>query len=186
MRKNDAMTATVPSEKPADDPATEQAGRPDAHDPATGVTTEQFWQYIAELDGRAEPEVFAALIEKLAQLRSAAICSFADQLATVLFALDSRDRMAQPIRDTADGPDSPAFPLSKEVFLYARCAVVLAGRDTWQRVVDDPSAMAGTWDLGAEELLYVAPAAFAQRTGSDWTHRTALDHTTGSNAAGWA
>lgn len=186
MRKNDAMTATVPSEKPADNSADLPGDELSATEPATRLTPEQFWQYVADLGGRAEPEGFAALIETLAQLRSAAICSFADHLATALYALDSRDRMAQPIRDTADGPDSPAFPLSKEVFLYARLAVVVAGRETWQRVVDDPAAMAGTWDLGAEELLYVAPAAFAQRTGSDWTHRTELDHTTGSNADGWA
>lgn len=182
MRKNDVMTATFPSEKPADPSAAELG----ANDPATQLTPEQFWQHVEALGGRAEPEGFATLIETLAQLRSAAICSFADHLAAALYAVDSRDRMAQPIRDTADGPDSPAFPLSKEVFLYARCAVVLAGRDTWQQVAADPAAMAGTWDLGAEELLYVAPAAFAQRTGSDWTHQTALDHTTGSNTDGWA
>lgn len=171
------MTATVPPEKSTGDSG---AG------PAPLLTAHQFWQYIARLGGTADPEGFASLIESLVQLRKTAICSFADHLASALYAIDSRSRMSQPIRDTADGPDSTAFPLSKEVFLYARCAVVLAGRQTWQRVVDDPAAMAGIWDLGAEELLYVAPAAFAQRTSSDWTHQTGVDYTTGSNADGWA
>lgn len=149
------------------------------------VDEDGFWELIGTLGGRAEPEGFARLTELLAQVRQTGIVQFAEHLAAALYAIDSRDRMSQPIRDTADGPDSPAFPLSKEVFLYARCAVVVAGRQTWQRVVDDPAAMAGTWDLGAEELLYVAPAAFAHRTSSDWTHRTAVDYTTGSNADGW-
>lgn len=151
----------------------------------TSMTAETFWDLIGTLGGRTDPEGFARLTEDLAQWPTDRIVGFAEQLAAALYAIDSRDRMAQPIKDTADGPDSTAFPLSNEVFLYARCAVVLAGPEAWQRVVDDPAAMAGIWDLGAEELLYAAPAAFAHRTSSDWTHRTAVDHRTGSNAAGW-
>jgi hypothetical protein len=149
------------------------------------MTDEEFWELIAGLHGKADPEGIAALTENLSQGAAERIGAFAEHLASALHALDSRDRMAQPVRDTADGPDSPAFPLSKEVFLYARCAVVAAGRDTWQRVVDEPEAMSGTWDLGAEELLYVAPVAFEHKTGSDWTHRTAVAYETGSNVEGW-
>lgn len=150
------------------------------------MTDDAFWDLIGALGGDAEPERFARLTEDLARGEMERIVSFAEHLAAALYAIDSRDRMSQPVRDTADGPNSPAFPLSKEVFLYARCAVVLAGRSTWQKVVDDPAAMAGTWDLGAEEILYVAPVAFEQKTGSDWTHRTRVAYETGSNEAGWA
>ncbi len=150
------------------------------------MTEDAFWDLIGTLGGRAEPAGFAALTEDLAHGSAERIVDFAEQLAAALYAIDSRDRVAQPIRDTADGPDSPAFPLSKEVFLYARCAVVLAGREVWQQVVDEVSAMGGTWDLGAEEVLYVAPVAFEQKTGSDWTHRTTVSYETGSNHAGWA
>lgn len=150
------------------------------------MTDDEFWDLIGTLGGRAEPDGFAALTEDLARGSGDRLTAFAEHLAAALYAIDSRNRMSQPVHDTADGPNSPAFPLSKEVFLYARCAVVLAGRPAWQQVVDDPSAMAGTWDLGAEEILYVAPVAFEQQTGSDWTHRTQVAYETGSNEAGWA
>ncbi|WP_051264859.1 DUF4240 domain-containing protein [Nakamurella lactea] len=149
------------------------------------MTDEEFWELIAGLHGRAEPEGVAVLTENLTQGDTERIESFAEHLASALHAIDSRDRMAQPIRDTADGPESPAFPLSKEVFLYARCAVVASGRQVWQKVLQDPSAMSDTWDLGAEELLYVAPVAFEHKTGSDWTFRTSVGYETGSNEAGW-
>lgn len=156
----------------------------DGHERA--MTKDEFWELIGTLNGSAAPDGIAALTETLTQRPRAEIVAFAEHLAQALYAIDSRDRMAQPVRDTADGPNAPAFPLSKEVFLYARAAVVVAGRGVWQQVVDDPTAMAGTWDLGAEELLYVAPVAFEHRTGSDWNHRTAVSRETGSNEAGWA
>lgn len=149
------------------------------------MNDEEFWALIASLAGKADPEGIARLTEDLTSGSTERIVGFAEQLAAALYAIDSRDRMAQPVRDTEDGPDSPAFPLSNEVFLYARCAVVAAGQHTWQRVVSDPAAMAGTWDLGAEELLYVAPVAFEHKTGSDWTHRTTVSYATGSNTEGW-
>lgn len=149
------------------------------------MTDEEFWQLIAGLHGEAGPEGIAALTEDLSQGSTERIESFAEHLAVALHALDSRDRMAQPIRDTDDGPDSPAFPLSKEVFLYARCAVVASGREVWQRVLDQPQAMSDTWDLGAEELLYIAPVAFEHKTGSDWAYVTSVSYETGSNENGW-
>lgn len=149
------------------------------------MTQDDFWDLIATLDGRPDPERIAELTENLAQGSARRIELFAEHLAKALWDIDSRDRIAQPVRDTADGPDGPVFPLSSDVFLYARCAVVIAGRQTWQRVLQDPAAMAGTWDLGAEEILYVAPVAFEQKTGSDWTYRTAVDYETGSNESGW-
>lgn len=149
------------------------------------MTDDDFWALIGGLHGKADPEGIAALTEDLSHGPADRITSFAEHLAVALYALDTRERMSQPVRDTADGPESPAFPLSNEVFLYARCAVVAAGREVWQQVLGQPAAMSNTWDLGAEELLYIAPVAFEHKTGSDWTYRTSVDYQTGSNEAGW-
>lgn len=144
-----------------------------------------FWQHISALGGCAAPEPVAALMEQLSAAGPAAAIEFAEDLAAALYAIDTRAGMSQPIRDTADDPKFGALPLSEQAFLAARCGVVLAGQQRWDSVVADPSAMAGAWDLGAEDLLQVAPAAFAHATGSDWTHRTAVDCATGSNPDGW-
>ena len=76
--------------------------------------------------------------------------------------------------------------MSDDVFLYARCAVVAAGHPTWERVVADPAAMAGSWSIfDGEWLLTVAPNAFEESTGTSWSHESPVSYETGSNTAGW-
>ena len=77
--------------------------------------------------------------------------------------------------------------MSADAFLHLRCAVVAAGRATYEQVLADPSQLAGMWDAEeAEDLLFVAAAAWGRLTGENWEHETVVDFEIGSNQTGWS
>ncbi len=80
------------------------------------------------------------------------ILAFADQLAAVLHALDSPERPDQLVIDPTVGDDP--FSMSDDTLLYARCAVVAAGRSDWEQVLAEPAAMAGRWQVFDSEWLH--------------------------------
>lgn len=147
------------------------------------MTDDEFWRLIATLRGRVGDDDLERLGRRLRQLPAAEITAFADRLAVVLHQLDRHDLWVQPVSDV-ESPDE-VFPLSDDAFLYARCAVVAAGEQTYQRVLADPTAFAGAWDLGAELLMYAADEAYEDVTGEEWDHETPVSAETGSNSAGW-
>jgi hypothetical protein len=149
-----------------------------------GMTSALFWQLIeghpADEDGEWD-----ALTSALAARTEAEIVAFAESLARALYELDTEVHCSQPVQDVSE-PDGLVLGMSSDVFLYARCAVVAAGRQTWAQVLAEPAAFAGRWEVAdAEALLYVANEAFEQATGRTWEHDTAVSYETGSNPAGW-
>lgn len=145
----------------------------------------EFWQVIGSLGGRVDRMSAERLADRLANRSSDEITEFADHLADALFALDSPAHADVPIVDPTAGGEP--LSMGDDLFLYARCAVVAAGQETWKRVVADPSAMAGTWwAFDGEWLLSVAPHAYEEATGLDWTHESPRSYETGSNEAAWA
>ncbi|MBY8872345.1 DUF4240 domain-containing protein [Micromonospora sp. PLK6-60] len=78
--------------------------------------------------------------------------------------------------------------LSDDSFLYARCAVVVAGRSAFASVLDNPANFARFTTAEAahaESILDVASDAYQEKTGRDWDHVEEYDYETGSNEELW-
>jgi hypothetical protein len=144
-----------------------------------------FWDLIAKLDWRDEDDddaVVEPLVRALALLPDAEIGSFQEILAQKLYDLDGRAWA----RESGPGvwlgePDQ----VSADAFLYARCAVVAAGQDSYAGVRADPTRMPK--DAEFESLLYVASTAYERKTGLEWDDLddTEVSYETFSNEAGW-
>lgn len=148
------------------------------------LTRDAFWDLIGTLGGTVDEERAQTLTVRLTERAPGDIVAFADPLAQALYELDSPQHAAQLVIDpTAD--DEP-MSMSDDLFLYARCAVVAAGRRTFDRVLADPSQLAGSWPVfDGEFLLGVAPQAYQAATGEDYDHESPVSYETGTNAALW-
>ncbi|MEV7816580.1 DUF4240 domain-containing protein [Streptomyces flaveolus] len=135
-----------------------------------------FWQLIGDCtpsmpDPDAE-QLAAALTNRLTAGPLATVIGFAEQLSWALYRLDRKEY----------GHD-----LSSDSFLYARAAVVAAGRETYEAVLRDPQLFVPyaadlTW---AENLLYVPDEAYRRITGEEWGRNTRYSYESYSNTAGW-
>ncbi|MER7004535.1 DUF4240 domain-containing protein [Dactylosporangium sp. NPDC000555] len=153
------------------------------------MTEQEFWELIhgvgglaGFLDGGQEN-----LVAALAARSPGDLEDFADHLAGVLFRLDRADLARQPAKDSAER--HRPVEMSADTFLYARCAVVLAGRERYLEVLADPAAFRDFTDVvsqHADGLLEVAPEAYEEATGDEWSHVEPFDYETGSNKEGWA
>jgi uncharacterized protein DUF4240 len=137
------------------------------------IGEDEFWQLLKTLGRDAGDDDFDRLMARLADRPPADIIGFADRLAAALWALDT------PAHHAA------AETASDDVFLYIRCAVVAAGRRTYDRVLRKPAALQKFADDEAELLLTVAEQAYEQATGALWEHETPVSYETGSNTAAW-
>ncbi len=142
-----------------------------------GMNEDAFWQLIEEcrptgLDPDSE-QLAAALTEHLAQSPVFVVTGFAEQLSWALYRLD-RKELGQG--------------LSGDAFLYTRCAVVAAGREAFEDVLQDPRAFApfATDLIWAESLLYTPDHAYERITGEEWDRRTRYSYESYSNTGGWA
>ncbi|MER5687521.1 DUF4240 domain-containing protein [Streptomyces sp. NPDC002205] len=87
-----------------------------------------FWQFIDDCippgpDPDAQ-ELAAALTARLSAGPLAAVIGFAEQLSWALYRLDRKEHGCE---------------LSSDSFLYTRAAVVAAGRETYEIVLQDPA-----------------------------------------------
>jgi hypothetical protein len=73
------------------------------------------------------------------------------------------------------------------VFLYARCAVVAAGRAVWERVFFDVDMFVPytSSEYDGEWLLHVPDKAYELATGEEWNHSTRYCYESYSNQDGW-
>ncbi|MFF5083717.1 DUF4240 domain-containing protein [Actinoplanes sp. NPDC000266] len=117
------------------------------------IGEEAFWQ-LSETPG---PD-FGPVVDRLAQRPEADITGFAERLDALLAALDTPAHLAA------------AHTVSDDVFLYVRCAVVAAGQEAYEKVLQTPDRLTGFADDEAELLLTVAPRAYEQATGMLWEH----------------
>ncbi|GAA1384077.1 DUF4240 domain-containing protein [Catellatospora chokoriensis] len=142
------------------------------------LTDDEFWELVATLGARPDAQddtPYEELTEKLAQGPVDRITGFAEVLARQLYELDRR-YLAQ------------GTGLSDDGFLYARCAVVVAGREVVATVLADKAAFApyATDEAAhAESILDVASNAYRLKTGREWDHIEKFDYETGSNEKWW-
>ncbi|WP_243740535.1 DUF4240 domain-containing protein [Streptomyces sp. 8K308] len=141
------------------------------------MNEDAFWQLIhdctpATPDPDAE-RLAAALTDRLAAGQLEVIVGFAEQLAWALHRLDRREYGSE---------------LSGDSFLYARAAVVAAGRGAYEAVFRDPARFVPyARDLvWAESLVYVPDEAYRRVTGEEWDRDTRYSHESFANTAGWA
>ncbi|MDF1839591.1 MAG: DUF4240 domain-containing protein, partial [Planctomycetota bacterium] len=126
----------------------------------------EFWNLIGELDWNQagdDEAVCEPLVKALAERQPAAIEGFAEHLAQKLHALDTEAHARHTGGNSYGGPDEP---FSVDGFLYARCCVVANGRQAFDAILKDPSAMPE--DMEFEALLAVASSAHERQTGKDF------------------
>ncbi|MFF0476472.1 DUF4240 domain-containing protein [Streptomyces sp. NPDC004284] len=150
----------------------------------------EFWEII-ETSTDADASIHCGTISaRLADRSPSEITAFADALAESLFRLDLKILADTPVKGAVSRSGRPV-PLSEDGFLYARCAVILAGRKAYEEILADPagadfSPYTSDEAAAAEELLEAAPTAFGRVTGTEWEHVEPFDYETGSNEDGWA
>lgn len=142
------------------------------------LTDHEFWEIVssAGVDPAIEDdEPYQRLEDLLAKGPEERITGFADILARKLYDLDRRY-----LFDAAE--------LSDDGFLYARCAVVMAGSDVYDEVLREPAAFLPYTTPEAEHaesVLDVPSRAFERLTGRVWDHFEDYDYETGSNEQWW-
>ncbi|GJF33129.1 hypothetical protein KNE206_58290 [Kitasatospora sp. NE20-6] len=155
------------------------------------MTWERFWQLIEVLGGEDAvrtcerfEKACARLTEVLAGGSAGSIIGFGERLAEALHRLDRQDFGTLPVLGTEECGGSP-LPQSDDGFLYARAAVVAAGRRTYEGVFGHPERFAPFTAHGCELLLHVHEEAFEQVTGTAWDRLTRYDYESCSNEDGW-
>jgi hypothetical protein len=162
--------------------------------PVGELDEERFWALVGLVgDIREDDEPYAALVAELAGRPTDDILGFEETLARLLHQLDRRDLGEVFAKWSADDGETPfsedgGFFLSADLFLYARCAVVVAGREAYREVLADVERVQPLlrWEQQDEELLSVAQEAYELATGLEWDHSTEYDYETWSNGPGWA
>ena len=133
------------------------------------MPTAGFWDLIALTGGGCDEEALRPLRRALRRASARRVEAFGADMVRALAAIGTPEHARQDVRDVSE-PDGRALPMSDDVFLYVRCAVVGAGRDAWQRVVDDPAAMSGAWAVADGELLLsLVEELHDEKVGVAWT-----------------
>ncbi|MDY0812618.1 DUF4240 domain-containing protein [Kitasatospora purpeofusca] len=154
------------------------------------LSWERFWQLIDLIGG--EPAVavcatFGAGCERLSEVLAAGpveeILGFGERFAEALYRLDREEFGTQ--RAVDPGYPGESLPLSDDGFLYARAAVVAAGRAAYERVLGEPELFAAHSFRSGEPLLYVHEEAYEAATGEEWDHATRYNYESCSNREGW-
>ncbi|WP_326557321.1 DUF4240 domain-containing protein [Micromonospora sp. NBC_01796] len=142
----------------------------------------EFWGLVGSLGGRPELQddrPYRELTTELARGPVERIVDFAETLAYKLYELDRRYLLES---------QESAERLSDDGFLYARCAVVVAGSVAFAAVLADESAFhpfVSAEAAHAESILDVPSNAYKVLTGEDWDHVEEYDYETGSNDEWW-
>lgn len=132
----------------------------------------RFWSLISTMNyaGKSNEEVIAPLVDVLAGSHYKFIYEFEDTLAEKLSALDG-----------------PAYfevaPGSADSYLYARCCVVMNGKDYYLKVLNNPENFPADYEF--EALLYVTSKAFFKRTGKEWTYTPKTNYESFYNKENW-
>lgn len=144
-----------------------------------------FWRIIALFNWKRKGDdkaVIEPAIAVLAQMQVDDIRGFEDILSEKLFALDTELHA----REIGEDAFIPGQHFSPDLFLYARCAIVVGGKSFFDSVLSDPLKMQK--DMEFEYLLAVAPTAFERKTGRefDLDYISPVSYESFSNQAGWS
>jgi hypothetical protein len=157
------------------------AVRRQLEEPAMDEAT--FWSLIDRFDWSKDEDddIIEPAVLALALLPDSQIADFQQILARKLYALDGRAWARNSGESWWGEPDR----LSVDGFLYARCLVVANGREFYEAVLADPTAMPKDADF--EPLLMLAADAYDRKTGLEWDDLddTEVSYETFSNEAGW-
>ena len=141
-----------------------------------------FWTLIALLNWGAtgdDEAVIAPVVDELSQMSVDDIRQFDDILASKLYALDTKAHAVE----IGEGAFREGEHFSVDMFLYARCVVVTNGSEVFDTVIANPGQFPR--DLDFEPLLYIAAAAFENKTAEDYTHVPEPSYEMYSNQDGW-
>jgi hypothetical protein len=146
-------------------------------DSASVWTEDDFWKSIELLDWSKEEEdelVVEPLVSFLSGQPLSHIYRFLDILSEKLWHLDTRSHAQVEMEGDF---------LSVDGFLYARCGVVVNGKEHYYEVLNNPEKMPK--DLWFEPILYVAHDAYERKMGKQLVADTAYNYETYSNTKGW-
>lgn len=119
----------------------------------------RFWSLIDQLGGSADDAAVARLRDALTGSTPDEIEAFDRQLQAHLASLE-QPRYAGPITQL------PGIAGSDDAALFARCAIVAAGRETYTAILEHPELVDRPWDIfGADLLCAVAADAYGAVTG---------------------
>ena len=144
--------------------------------PAAPMALARFWRLIEQTEPCKDNA--RGLVNVLARVAPAAIRSFHERLARLLWQLDA-PAYAQR------GENEPTDYLSPDRFLYQRCWVVGRGRLLYEAIRADPLKMRVAGEC--EDLIAAGPQALARaEKASDEAHiPTSVSFETYSNTAAW-
>lgn len=147
--------------------------------------------HMWDVIGRGDVSSEQAVESRIEQVRSALealpesrLADFQRWLASRLFDIDRRAYAEIPAR-LSDGSE---MKQSSDFFLYARCACILAGEESWRDIIGGNasfSAFTSTLSQGAESLLYLAAEVSEERFGRTLKVTDGPSYETGSNSAWW-
>jgi hypothetical protein len=161
--------------------------------PMSDVTRERalsrLWT-VLESAGAAPDRPASELLPIVAETLNAAGAGACDEFVAgmhlALFALDLEELFRTPVRDRGESLDQPPIPLSDDTFLYARCAVLLSGRETYESVLRDPRLFAATWDMDSAGLLELPDEFMDELDVQPQIPAGLPSYETGSNSAHWS
>ena len=141
-----------------------------------------FWEIIASFNWKKagdDDAVMKPALKKLVSMQIEDIEQFAEILAEKLYTLDGL------VYAVCSGEfEYPDGYLSPDMFLYARCAVVVNGKDFYYDVLKNPLKFPHEMDF--ESLLYLAEDAYNKKLKTDGEYiDTKLSYETGSNSELW-
>lgn len=148
-----------------------------------GLSEQEFWNIIDRLDWSREGND-EAVIEPVVVVLAAGplrhIYDFKDILSQKLYLLDT-EAHARNIGESAYQEETERF--SPDGFLFARCCAIANGREAYEQVRQDPTAMPK--DLEFAPLLRIANEAYRRQKGALMRYVAAYPVETFSNQKGW-
>ncbi|MDC7724354.1 DUF4240 domain-containing protein [Priestia megaterium] len=142
-----------------------------------------FWEIVSLLDWskQSEEEIIEPAVNKLATFTVWKIRQFEETLSYKLFLLDTLEH-AKEIGEYSFSEKDQNF--SPDLFLYARCAAIAAGKQTFENILNDPKQMVK--DTEFESLLSIASKAYYLKKGKEFDYISGCDYETFSNKKGWS
>ncbi|MFB8427114.1 DUF4240 domain-containing protein [Priestia megaterium] len=151
--------------------------------PKKMMEDQEFWNIISlfDWDKQDEEEIIDPAVNKLATFTVWNIRRFEESLSYKLFLLDTLEH-AKEIGEYSFSEKNQNF--SPDLFLYARCAAIAAGKQVFENILNDPKQMVK--DAEFEILLSLASQAYYLKKGKDFDYISGCNYETFSNKKGWS
>jgi len=142
-----------------------------------------FWEIVSSLNWskHSEEEIIEPAVNKLATFTVWKIRQFEETLSYKLFLLDTLEH-AKEIGEYSFSEKDQNF--SPDLFLYARCAAIAAGKQAFEDILNDPKRMVK--DTEFESLLSIASRAYYLKKGKEFDYISGCNYETFSNKNGWS